>query len=258
MAKKAIARPRSTTVANIQEELRKEAAAMDGRVGSGETNRIKITDKVFTLPDGSVVDDTMSCVILDFTSKNTLYRNVLEGRKYDPKNPEPPVCFAIGDIVDAMRPSPNAPEPQAESCKECPMNQWGSDGDAKACKNTRMVAVTTPDADAEAPLMTLEVSPTALKSFDGFVNTVRANFQMPPIAVVADVNFHPERSYPQLMFSIGGPNENLAEHYPRRAEARQLINQEPDLSKAGAEGSGASKRGAAGRNAPARRRATTK
>jgi len=225
MAKKAVARRKTTAVANLKEELRQEASQMQERVGSGESTRIRTSDKVFEMPNGEVVDGSMECVIIDFTSKNALY----EG-KWDPNNPQPPICFAIGDIIDAMKPSPKSPEPQADSCANCPMNEFGSDGNGKACKNTRTLAVVPANGNPEAPMMTLDVSPTGLKSFDGHVSTVTANFGLPPICVVTEVGFHPEKSWAQLMFSSVEENQNLEVHAARREEARRLISQEPNMT----------------------------
>jgi len=224
MAKKAVAKRGSTDVVSIEEQLRREREAMAERVGGGESAKIKLTDKVFTMPDGGVNEGPMEAVVVDFVSKNAFYDG-----QYDPRNPRPPICFAIGTVLADMAPSPNSPEPQAEQCSTCPNNQFGSAGDGKACKNSRVLAVLPPEADEETTINVLEVSPTGLKSFDKFIKD-QINNNRSPVEVVVDIDFHPERSYPSLVFSASRGNENLARHFVRRQEAQKIITEEPDLS----------------------------
>ena len=225
---KAVATRKNSAVSNIKDQLAQEVAGIQDSIGSASGNRIKTSDKMFTFPDGTTDQGPISLVVVDFVSYNALY----EG-KYDAKNPQPPICFAIGKSIKDMAPSPNAPEPQASSCAECPMNQFGSDGDGKACKNARRLAVLGPDdVDPEADLMTLDVSPTALKRFDGYVSTVARLHEVPPIGVVTDVGFDPNSTYSSLTFGNPAPNENLEAHFARRAEAEALLTTEPDVSSA--------------------------
>lgn len=226
--KKAVAKRASTNVAAIREQLAAEAASIQDNIGAPASNAISIRDKVFTLPDGTIMDAPIQLVILDFNSQNKLY----EG-KWDPKNPQPPVCFAISKSVKGMTPSQNSPEMQVkagQSCDDCPMNVYGSDGDGKACKNTRVLAVVLPDSKPDDPIMTLSVPPTAIRAFDGYVSSVAKLFQMPPIGVVTTVDFHPEKSYPMPIFGHPEANENLANHLSRRDEAQPLLYAEPDVS----------------------------
>jgi hypothetical protein len=216
-----------TALAEIQKELALEAANIAQQISSlGGGNKIKTKDKVFTFPDGTTSPGPLDVVIVDFVSRNNFY----EGR-YDPNNPAGPICFAIGKNVKDMAPSPNAPEPQADDCASCPMNQFGSDGNGKACKNTRLMAVLAPDStDPQAELMTLEASPTALKNFDAYVATVAAMHGVPPVGVITSVAFHPEKTYPTLVFGNPRRNENVNLHFGRRAEAGVLLSREPDAS----------------------------
>jgi hypothetical protein len=215
-----------TALAEIQKELALEAANIAQQISSTGGNKIKTKDKIFTLPDGSTNPGPMDVVIVDFVSRNNFY----EGR-WDPNNPAGPICYAIGKNVKEMRPSPNAPEPQAEDCTSCPMNQFGSDGNGKACKNTRLMAVLPPDsADPQDELMTLEASPTALKNFDAYVSTVAAMHGVPPVGVITAIAFHPEKTYPTLIFGNPRKNENVNLHFGRRVEAGVLLTREPDTA----------------------------
>lgn len=216
------------SVVSIQEQLKAQAAAMAGRTQPTTGSTIKLTkDKKFQLPNGQKVDGPLELVVVDFVSRNKFY-----DRAFDSNNPVPPACFAIHAEPKQLVPSDNSPEKQSDDCNSCPLNQFksGANGKGKACKNTRYLAVLPPDADADTELWFLEVSPTGLKSFDGFVNSTMRSFQMPPISVVVDVDFDPDSDFQTLTFGNVRPNENLAVHFARQAEAIDQLTQEIDVS----------------------------
>jgi hypothetical protein len=110
------------------------------------------------------------------------------------------------------------------------MNQFGSDGNGKACKNGRLLAVLPPDATADTPIWLLQVSPTAIKAFDAYVTSVTRMTQMPPISMIATVGFNDSVTYAQLEFTDPQPNPNLAVMFARQEEARDLLNAVRDVS----------------------------
>lgn len=230
--------------ADIDAEMQAEVAAIADRIGQPGGNLIAVTqDKQFKLPDGTTSDEVYA-VIVDFNSANMLY----EGR-YDPKNPAPPICFALGKVVKDLVPSEHSPQKQADRCQGCPMNEFGSDGNGKACKNQRQLILALPDnEDEDAPLYKMRVSPTAIKHFDSYVASVASKLQRPPVAVVTKIYFDPNNDYPSLRFAIDAPNPAMAAHFGRRAEAQALLNTEPDLSQVAA----SEAKPAKGRAAPAR------
>lgn len=222
----AVAKKASTAIVSIQEQLKAQAAAMAGRIAPPSGVNIKITqDKKFQLPDGSKVEGPLELVVVDFVSRNEFYEGA-----YDPNQISPPVCFAIHPEPKSLVASDNAPSKQCDDCNSCPMNQFGSSGKGKACKNTRMLAVLPPDADDSTPLWLLKVSPTALKGFDAFVSNVNRTYELPPIGVVVSVDFNPAETFASLTFTDPRPNENLAVHFARQAEAKDLLAVEPDTS----------------------------
>jgi hypothetical protein len=224
-------KPTSSAVVSIQEQLKAQALAQANKIAPPSGINIRITqDKKFQLPDGSTVEGPLDLVIVDFVSRNTFYEGT-----YDPKNITPPACFAIHPEPKQLVPSDNSPVKQADDCASCPMNQFGSAGTGKACKNSRVLAVLPPDATEDTPLWLLTVSPTALKGFDGYVGAVARTFQMPPISVVTSVDFNPGQTYASLTFSDPRPNENVAVHFARQAEAKELLAVEPDVSGYGQE-----------------------
>lgn len=222
----AVKKASSSNIVDIQAMLKAQAASMAGRTAPATGSSIRVTqDKQFQLPDGTKTPGPLELVIVDFTSKNMFYEGA-----YDPKNISPPACFSLGNDIKSMVPSANAPDAQAKDCASCPMNQFGSAGDGKACKNCRVLAVLPPDADADTPLWLLSTSPTANKGFDGYVAGVARVFEMPPIGVVTTVSFDTSVTYAKLVFSNAQPNPNVGEHIARQDEAKQMLAVEPDVS----------------------------
>ena len=229
----AVKKNTSTAVVNIQDMLRKQAEANASRVEPGSGKSIRIgQDKSFTLPDGTKTRESLQLVVVDFVSRNEYYEGA-----YNKDDITPPNCFAIHPEPKQLAPSDNSPDKQCDDCASCPMNQFGSapTGAGKACKNTRVLAVMPPDADDDTEIWTLKVSPTAIKAFDGFVAGVNRAFQLPPVGVVVTVGFSDAKDFPSLEFTDPQLNENVAVHFGRQDEAREMLMREPDGSSFGAE-----------------------
>jgi len=209
---------------NYDEELRKEAEGIAKTIGSVTGRNISTRNKTFTLPDGRAHKGSMKVVILDYVNKNLMYdRAYREGERI------PPICFAISKDLSIMAPSANAPDPQSEQCTGCPMNEFGSSGPGKACKNTVVLALAAPDGKSKE-VMLLSVSPTGLANWNKYVAGVKAKFNSVPVKVVTEVTFDDAVEYPKLQFEVSAPNEDLQYHWGLREEARQMLQQEPDLS----------------------------
>ncbi len=227
----AVAVKANSAVMNIQDEIRRKAEQMAERTEPAGGSTIRVVDKALKLPDGSVLE-SMDLVVVDFTSTQSFYPV-----QFDPKNPVPPDCFAIGDQPKKLVPSENSPNLQIDKkdcvegkgCNVCPNFQWGSDGAGKACKSGRKLAVLPPEADKDTPIWILNVSPTAIKSFDGFANAC-ARMGTIPVGLVVTVSCDPSLTYSSLRFQDPRPNDNLEVHYARTDEARQLLAAEPDVS----------------------------
>ena len=243
----AVAVKKSTAVVNIQEQLRAQAAADAARNAPTGGKTIRTTGKTFTLLDGSKTREAINVVVLDFVYFNSFYEDI-----YDPKNIVPPNCFAISIEPKGMVPSASSPDVQADSCNECPNNQFGSDGGGKACKNSVKLAVMLASDDPEeGEIGILTVSPTALRGWAGYVGSVNRTFQLPPVGVVTSVDFDQSKDFPSLTFAASGLNEQVGGHFARKEEARELLMQEPDVSSFGAD-----KASAKAAATPARRPAT--
>lgn len=220
---KGLATRKPSNIVDIDAQLAKDAEGIVNQIGAPSTNKIRTKDKMFTMPDGFIERDSLQLVIIDFNSQNKFYSGV-----YDANNVVPPDCFAISSTPKNMVPSKSVANPECDNCDECPNNAFGSSGAGKACKNTRVLVVTTPDAGPDDELMTLEVSPTALRGFDAYVTKIAKDFSAPPVKVITTVSFHDTK--PMLVFSDPEPNPNYAEHYARRDEARAILSVEPDLT----------------------------
>ena len=195
------------------------------RIAPPGGSKIKLAAGSMTLPNGTKTPGPLDVVIVDFVATNKFYEGA-----YDQNNIQPPVCFAIGTNPLKLVPSANSPLPQAATCAECPMNQFGSAGAGKACKNERTLAVLPPDADADTPLWIMGVSPTGIKGFDGHVASVARTFQTIPAGVVTTVELDSAKTYPSLMFGGAVPNPNVNAHFARQEEARAMLAVEPDVS----------------------------
>jgi len=210
---------------SIQDQIAAQIASMSDRIAPPSGSKIKLSPGAFTLPDGSKTPGPLELVIVDFVAKNSFY----EGN-FDSNNITSPVCFSIGTNPAKMVPSANSPMPQAKTCAECPMNQFGSKGNGKACKNERVLAVLPPEAQDDTALWQLAVSPTGLKGFDAYVGGVVRTFQTPPVGVVTMVSLDPTKTYASLVFSDAQPNHHLTSHFARQAEAQAMLATEPDVT----------------------------
>lgn len=221
----AVAKRANTNIVSIQEELKKQALATNDRVAPASGISISIKGSEFRLPDGRKSKEPLEVVVVDFAAMNAFYE-----AQFDAAQMASPVCFALGQNPLKLVPSDNSPLKQCQECTGCPMNEYGSNGKGKACKNTRVLAVLPPDGDADTPLWKLSVPPTSIKNWDAYVRSVSSMFQMPPLSVVTTISFDDTVDYPRLTFGNPQPNTMLSAHFARQAEAKTLLLTEPDPS----------------------------
>lgn len=215
----------NTLPVSVQAEIDREIAELSNKIGSAGGDVLKVAGKRFTFPDGHQEEAPFGFVILNWISANLFW----EGR-YDEKNPTPPECFALASNPKELTPSANGTNIQSdESCLDCPNNVFGSgEGNAKACKNTRLLGLVAGDSDdVEDPILKLSASPTSLRNFDAYVQTLAAR-NLLPIQVITQIDFDANQTYPRLMFKAIGPNPNAEMHWGRRLEAEQTLLVEPD------------------------------
>jgi hypothetical protein len=213
-ASTAVVRAKVALPADIQKSLQAEVASIQSRIGAPAGNRIKVTQKkTFRMPSGEESPGPIKAVILDFISGNYFYPGV-----YDPDDITPPDCFALGVEVATMVPHDTAPAKQSDACATCPQNQ--------------LLALLAPDAQEDSPIMTLKVSPTGLRAYDGYVASIARSFQTPPVGVITTISFDPTPDYPSLRFGEPEPcpPELLAIAMARRDEAKQILLTPPDTT----------------------------
>lgn len=222
----AVAKRPGGAVVSIQDQLKKLAANQTERLPSASGITIGVgQDKMFKFPDGTRAD-TFTGVVVDYVATNFYYED-----SYDKDNIKPPACFAIGTLSnDKLTPSANSPAQQAASCGACPMNVFGSGGKGKACKNGYTLAVLPPDATVDTPIWLLKVSPTALKAWGAYVRSISSVFETIPVGVTTTFTFDENSDYASIRFNDPAPNENLETCFSRMAEAKKLLETEPDVS----------------------------
>lgn len=223
-------------VLNVQEALRKELDTLKDRVDPPSGFMISTKGKMFNLPDGSADAGPLTCVILDWVTANSYFEGL-----YNAKDPQPPVCWAIAENPSLAAPSKNCPKPQHDRCvgdaehKGCPKNEWGSDpqgGKGKACKNTRKLLITRADAkDEKAPQWVIAVSPTGLKYFDKYVNTL-ADMGVHPMELVTEISFDPSEAFPSLRFEAKAKHDNLTVMWRLKELGQEILHQEPKIEAA--------------------------
>jgi hypothetical protein len=175
-----------TSNPKVSEIMTKEVAVADWKKALGkqvavakaqtpETSgipHISLKHGRMSLNDVNLPGDEVQCLILASAIERTWY-----DRPYDPDDTGPPECFALGEKASQLVPHENVKTPPSNSCKSCPMAEFGTarQGKGPACKTklrlTLMAVGSDPKADdiaAEAAeLAILKVSPTSVVNFNG-------------------------------------------------------------------------------------------
>lgn len=126
-----------------------DAKQQQQEFGSRATAFISTKGGVFSIGEQQVGQELI-VVVIDELHENTWYHE-----KFDPNRIQSPKCFAFGRSKEDMAPHDATFEqqlmddgsgwfePQANSCKECPLNVFGSSdtGRGKACQNRLRLAM---------------------------------------------------------------------------------------------------------------------
>ena len=227
-AAKAVATRTTNLPVNPTELLKKQLADANQRVGQSEAKRVKIGLTGFTAPDGST-GNTLEVVVVDYTLVHSYYNSA-----YDPDRIVPPVCYANNRIFNELAPVPDAPEPQSDSCGICPMNRFESapNGKAKACRNSRLLAILPLDALDSAPLWTFSVAPTSTKIWDGYVRDLM-KMNLTPMFAATKIGFDVFKTWAKPNFNAMAPlnADEVSKVMTRLEEARVLIDAIPDFDR---------------------------
>lgn len=216
--------------ASFAVKVRDEVRAIQARVSSPSNGKIRlIGNHTIELPDGTQCEE-LEMVIVDFATVNMYF-----DQPYSPAMPVPPACFSIGFEQHTMKPSPNSPDAQADGCTQCPLNQFGSAGRGKACKNTRLLAVMGvkyDEEDQDPPMWTLSIPPVSLKFFDAYVLKLATRMKTIPMGVVTRMKLKEDVAYPCPTFEAVRPlrEDEYDTYMLRKEEARDVLMIEPDTS----------------------------
>lgn len=226
MATKPTATKRQTSnlPVNYAEQLANEVSNIQQRIAAPAGDRIRmVNNSHFALPDGQDAE-TIEGVVVDFVSANLLFEGA-----YNKDNPSAPGCFAVGPEPTSLIPTKNSPNKQSETCALCPNNQFGSAGNGKACKNTRLLAIQPEGGDA---VYVLSVPPTSIKAFDGYVHTLAGKHRLPPVGVVTRISLDKSVQFAAPRFEVVRPlkPEELGPYMESRTQARERLIAEPDFS----------------------------
>jgi hypothetical protein len=216
-------------VMSIQDELRKELDGLKDRVDPPSGYMVGVKGKVFTLPNGSSDPGPLTCVILDWITANTWFEGI-----YNPKNIQPPACYALSAKPAEAAPSKNAPNPQSDSCIGCSKNEWGSDpqgGKGKACKNTRKLLIVPAGSPPGTQGWVISVSPTGLKHFDKYVASL-GTADVHPIQVTTDIYFEESEAYPSLRFKLVEKHDEIDVMWGLKQDGQEILYLEPKAEKA--------------------------
>lgn len=200
MAKKA-ATGKSLAVWETQLAKFAEEAAASEKLGSGSA--ISIRGGILSYQGAEIPDSVMNVVILDHALLNIFFTDT-----YDPDNPQPPNCYAIGRDSAEMIPHENAAEIQNTACDGCPMNEWASadKGRGKACKNKRrLVMIVEGDLDniGDAEIARLDLPVMSVKAWSGYVHSLAETLHRPPLAVVTEISVIPDaKAQYKVQFSL--------------------------------------------------------
>lgn len=232
-----------------------DLAALKSRLAAPTGDKIKVENKQFKLPDGSVADE-LDIVILDFVFYNAFYESA-----YQKGIIAAPTCAALSPNSKEMVPLEGCQDIQSADCAGCPQNQFGSKGNGKACQNRILIAAISADDPANSPIAILDLPPTSIGPFQKYAASVASQLQRPPYGVITHVECDQNETYAKIIFSdpqlFDLENEEdiakLNAIKARRQEARDRLLTPPDLTAANDAAPAPAKKTAL--KAPARRRA---
>lgn len=185
-----------------KQQLAALAAEDASREPAAAGNNISTRGHKFSL-GGSVIDNPMKVIILDYSFENAFYSEA-----YDPDSPASPTCFAVAKKEDDLAPDyEKVPDPVNETCEGCENNEFGSadSGRGKACKNGRKLALIsadvkelTPEYIAQTPVAYIRVSPSGIRHWSGYVKKLKSALDAPVCGVITELDFDPDSDQPVL------------------------------------------------------------
>ena len=234
MAKKktqeALAVATPTGIMKWDDELAKYAQAASDKEQIIAGQFLSVKSGQMSLGGNPIKGNEVNVVVLADIYENTYYP-----AEYDADNKAPPACYAFGEDEREMAPHPKASDPQADLCRNCSMNEWGSSTKGKktgkACQNRRRLALIpagdlSPEAVQKAEVVYFKVPVTSGKFWGAYVKLVAATTRRPPFAVITNVTCSPD---PKTQVRVGfelvdpAPQESLGALLARAKEQQEAI-----------------------------------
>ena len=112
---------------------------------------------------------------------------------------------------DGIKPVPGCDSPQAPSCAGCPrnvfgtaVNQKGEPAGGKACSDNKILAISAGEVvEGKLKAYHFKIPPASLTAWNKYVQELdQRGIYLPE--VITFIGFNPEKSFPQLTFTIGG------------------------------------------------------
>lgn len=158
-----------------EKDLADEAKAEQAKETLG-TPRISHKGSQIKIEGKAVEGNRLPLVVLDYCHSRAYYEGEFDP---DAKVGQTPVCYAFGTDDSALKPHEAAPDKQAESCKGCPHDAFGSaeKGRGKRCKDERrvmcFVGIDDADSIAKGEMRQFSIPPGSLKNWGNYLNVIK-------------------------------------------------------------------------------------
>jgi len=148
------------TLADLRQQLAAKLLDQRSALPPPTSSRIRpVVNEGFKLPDEIILEELEGIVV------DVRYINALYLKPFKRGEVEQPPCWCVSADANNMAPDAECSKAKSENCNGCPMNEFGSKGSGKACKNTIRLAIVPPDAtDSTVPYI-LDLAPTSTTSF---------------------------------------------------------------------------------------------
>jgi hypothetical protein len=164
----ALVEPNAEIVVRIEEAVESLSSFDDVKLPI-----VRLQDDGFEVREGEDPVKEFTGTIIFTKQSNAYYK-----KRYKAGDTSLPDCYSS----DGRAPDRAVQEPVCDTCRECPLNQFGSDpqGEGKACKNTRptFILVDNEEDPETLPIIpkVLRVSPTSLGLVRNYITNLAADY----------------------------------------------------------------------------------
>ena len=207
-----------TNEVTTYEEMLKAQAVEAAKGERPLVSSISLQSGQITYGGNPIPGNSLDCIIAASTHANFFY-----DKKWKPDTISAPACYAYSATGKGMKPHPTSTNPQHETCEGCPNNEWGSaaEGDGKACKNQRVLALVTPDGGEEVAI--LKVPVTSVKNYSDYVNKVSTLFSRSLNGLITTISAEPHKKTQFKLNFSNGPLLDATVGAPILARLPRLI-----------------------------------